>query len=281
MSIPKVFTSALSGLVGLGLLAATTLEASAQSAPAPAAQGNLVDTIKRRGKLIVGMASFVPWAMRDSKNEWIGFEIDVAKKLAADMEVELELVPTAWDGIIPALISSRFDTIIGGLSITAARAMQVNFTIPYSQSGTGVVANKEKTAKMKWPADYNSADVTFTCRRGALPCRYIEATFPKATIRQFDDNAVMVQEVINGTAHASIGSEPLPTFSVLQNADKLHKPAEGYLATSTEGFAIRKGDPDALAFFNAWIAAHQANGWLKGRHDYWFKTRDWASRVGQ
>ena len=282
MKTTRLLKAALAALVGMIGVAAATADAQAQ-APAPAAttQGNLIDTVKRRGKIIVGMAGFVPWAMRDSKNEWIGFEIDVAKKLAADMEVELELVPTAWDGIIPALIAGRLDTIIGGLSITAARALQVNFSVPYSQSGTGVVANKEKTAKLKWPADYNSADVTFTCRRGALPCRYIEQTFPKATVRQFDDNAVMVQEVINGSAHASIGSEPLPTFSVLQNPDKLHKPAEGYLATSTEGFAVRKGDPDALAFFNAWIAAHLANGWLKGRHDYWFKTRDWASRVGQ
>jgi polar amino acid transport system substrate-binding protein len=265
----------------LALMAIGTMAAAPVAAQQPAAPANLIDTIKRRNKLIVGMASFVPWAMRNTKDEWIGFEIDVAKKLAADMQVELELVPTAFDGIIPGLLASRYDAIIGGLSITAPRALQVNFTIPYSQSGTGVAANKALTANMKWPADYNDAKVTFTCRRGVLACRWIEENFPKATLRQFDDTAVQLQEVINGNAHATMGSEPLATFAALQNPDKIARVHEGYITSAVEGFAIRKGDHDALAFLNAWIAANRESGWLKSRHDYWFRSRAWADQVKQ
>jgi polar amino acid transport system substrate-binding protein len=278
----KLWTSLKTGLAAVAALLAigivTPTEVSAQPAAAPA---SVIDTVKRRNKLIVGMASFVPWALRNTKDEWIGFEIDVAKRLAADMQVELELVPTAWDGIIPGLIASRYDMVIGGLSITAPRALQVNFSIPYSQSGTGVAANKQLTAGMKWPADYNDAKVTFTCRRGVVACRWIEANFPKATLRQFDDTAVQLQEVINGNAHATMGSEPLATFASIQNPDKIVKPHDGYLTTAVEGFAIRKGDHDALAFLNAWIAANRDSGWLKSRHDYWFKSRDWADQVKQ
>ena len=91
----------------------------------------------------MGMASFVPWAMRDKQGNWIGFEIDVAKKFASDLGVELELMPTAWDGIIPALAASKFDAIIGGLSITPARSESVDFSTPYSTSGIGVAASKQ------------------------------------------------------------------------------------------------------------------------------------------
>lgn len=279
MTFLKAVKTLVFGALAVG--AAGMITVAPALAQAPAAPANLIDTIKRRNKLIVGMASFVPWAMRNTKDEWIGFEIDVAKKLADDMQVELELVPTAWDGIIPGLLSSRYDMIIGGLSITAPRALQVNFTIPYSMSGTGLAANKAMTANMKWPNDYNDAKVTFTCRRGALPCRWLEANFPKATIRQFDDSAVQLQEVINGNAHATIGSEPLATFASIQNPDKIVKPHEGYLATSVEGFALRKGDADAITFLNAWIAANRESGWLKSRHDYWFRSRAWADQVKQ
>ena len=62
------------------------------------AQDSSIDAIKKRGKLQVGFATFVPWAMRDKQGKWVGFEIDVSTKLAKDMGVELELVPTAWDG---------------------------------------------------------------------------------------------------------------------------------------------------------------------------------------
>ena len=56
---------------------------------------SVIQTIMKRSKLKVGMSTFVPWAMRNKKGELIGFEIDVAKKVAEDMGVEIEFVPTA------------------------------------------------------------------------------------------------------------------------------------------------------------------------------------------
>lgn len=66
-----------------------------------------VDQIKERGTLRVGMSTFVPWAMRNKQGELIGFEIDVAKRLAQDSGLKVEFVPTAWDGIIPALLAKK------------------------------------------------------------------------------------------------------------------------------------------------------------------------------
>jgi polar amino acid transport system substrate-binding protein len=110
------------------LLAATALLATAWAPAALAQQDNLVETIKQRGKLMVGFSSFVPWAMRDKQGQWVGYEIDVATKLAKDLGVQVELVPTAWDGIIPSLIAGKFDVIIGGMSVTPARQQQIDFT---------------------------------------------------------------------------------------------------------------------------------------------------------
>jgi polar amino acid transport system substrate-binding protein len=259
------------------ILGVTASGALAQQADQP----KLIEQIKKRGKINVGMSTFVPWAMRDKQGTWIGFEIDVAKKLATDMGVELELVPTAWDGIVPSLIAGKFDTIIGGLSITPERQKTVDFTIPYSQSGVGVAASKQLASKMKWPDDYNKPDVTFTCKRGIAACADVQRQFPNATLRQFDDTAIGFQEVINGNAHATVASEPAPTFYVLQNPDQLFQPTTAYLSANVEGFALRKGDAEAMDFFNSWIKTNQDNGWLKERHDFWFRTRDWADRVSQ
>jgi polar amino acid transport system substrate-binding protein len=43
--------------------------------------------------------------------------------------------------------------------------------------------------------------------------------------------------------------------------------------------AIREGDLDTLNFFNSWIEANEADGWLKQRRQYWFQTREWADQV--
>ena len=264
-------------LIGKLLGSLAVVAAAVAFAPPVFAQDNAVDAIKKRGKLQVGFVTFVPWAMRDKQGKFVGFEIDVATKLAKDMGVELDLVPTAWDGIIPSLIASKFDVIIGGMTVTPARKEQIDFTDAYSASGLGVAANKQLASSLKWPEGYNDTKVTFACRRGSTPCQYIEKTFPKATLRQFDDQGVGYQEVVNGNAYAFIGSEPLPSFKVIENSDKLFKANRELFEGGVEGMGLKKGNPAALKFFNDWIASNK--GWLDERRGYWFRTRDWASLV--
>ena len=251
----------------------------AQNVNQQLATGSVVETIKKRGAIKVGMSTFVPWAMRNRNGELIGYEIDVAKRLAEDMKVKVEFVSTAWDGIIPALLAGKFDLIIGGLSITPERNLTVNFTLPYANSGIHLVANRERAAGFKTLEDFNKPEVTLAVRRGATPATAAQRLIPKATLRQLDEDALALQEVLNGKAHAFITSTPTPAFEALKHPDTLFLPIAEPFVQGAEGFALRKGDPDALNFFNNWILLRQQDGWLKERHDYWFKTRDWASQV--
>ena len=258
-------------LKSLKMLLPAAVIAVGATAAAPASAGAIEDIVER-GTLRVGMSTFVPWAMRDKEGNLIGFEIDVAKKVAEDMEVEIEFVPTAWSGIIPALLAKKFDVIIGGMSITPARNLTVNFTIPYAHSGQQMAANTEMTKGFDSLSDYNSSDVTISCRRGATPCTLAQKIFPKATLRRFDDDAQAFQEVVNGNAHATISSAPKPRFWAEANPDKVYVANNGEnLTRGDEAFALRKGDPDALNWFSNWILVNTSNGWLQERHDYWFK----------
>ncbi|MBS1222376.1 MAG: putative amino acid transporter [Proteobacteria bacterium] len=272
---------ALLTTVMLALVIALPPLARAQNASQQLAAAGVLETIKKRGAIWVGMSTFVPWAMRDKNGELIGYEIDVAKQLAEDMKVKAEFVPTAWDGIIPALLAGKFDVVIGGMSITPERNLTVNFTLPYANSGIHLVANKELAAGFKSLEDFNKPDVVLAVRRGATPATVAKRLMPKATLRQFDEDALALQEVLNGKAHAFITSTPTPAFEALKHPDKLFLPIPEPFVQGAEGFALRKGDPDALNFFNNWILLRQQDGWLKDRHDYWFKTRDWATRVAE
>ena len=259
-------------LTAAALLAASAATATAQS---------VIEEIVQRGKLTVGMATFVPWAMRDKNGELMGFEIDVAKRLAEDMKVEVEFVPTAWGGIIPALIAKKFDVIIGGMSVTPERNLTVNFTIPYAHSGQQMAASTELAKGFTTKEDFNAAGVSIACRRGATPCTIVQKMFPKAEVRQFDDDAQAFQEVVNGNAHAMISSAPKPRFWADAHPDKIFLPFGGEnLTEGNEGFALRKGDHDAINFFNNWIQERTSDGWLKERHDYWFKDQSaWKDMV--
>lgn len=248
----------------------------------PAQAQSVLDDIAERGKLRVGLSTFVPWAMRDKSGNFIGFEPDVAAKLAEDMGVELEIVPTAWDGIIPSLLSRKFDLIVGGMSVTPARNLQVNFTIPYQYHGMDLFASKSLAGGLSSLADFNKPEIVFALRRGSTPVEFVKKTFPKAQIRQFDDEATAQLDVVNGRSHAMAAMSPQPAQTVADYPDKVYRPMQGKTLTrEPAAIALRKGDADALNFLNNWITLRTEDGFLKERSDYWFGTRDWSSLIAE
>ena len=243
------------------------------------AGGSTIEAVKKRGVLKVGMDVFQPWAMKDKTGKFIGFEIDVATRLAADMGVTVEFVPTAWSGIIPALLTGKFDVIIGGMGITAQRALQVNFSNPYDYSGMGIVAHKGLAAGFNSLESFNRADVQIAVKLGTTAVTAAKKFLPKATLRMFDTEPQAYQELRNGKVHAVVGMAPRPAYEAVEYGDSLFLPIQGTFTQEPIGFALRKGDPDSLAFFNSWITIVTLEGWLKERHDYWFGTKDWAGMV--
>ena len=245
------------------------------------AQDSTIDQIMRRGTLNVGLSTFVPWSMRDKEGELIGFEIDVAKRLAEDLGVDVNFVPTAWDGIIPALIAGNFDVIISGMTVTPQRNLTVNFTVPYAHSGMRLVAHKDMAGTLTTLEDYNDPDVVFSLRRGSTPASFVQATLPKATLNLFDEDGQSFLEIVNGRATATFAYDPTPATWVERYPDVLYVPIDQVYNQGAEAFAIRKGDPDTLNVFDNWIRLRWQDGWLKERNDYWFRGRDWADQVSE
>ncbi len=238
-----------------------------------------LEQVLQRGVLRVGMDTFVPWAMKSKTGDFVGFEIDVARQLAEDMGVKVEFVPTKWAGIIPALLTGKFDVIIGGMGIRPQRALKVNFTIPYDFSGMSIVAHKQKAAGFSSLEDFNKPEVELAVKLGTTAVMAAKQYLPNAKLRLFEDEAQAYQELRNGNVHAVVGSAPRPAFEAVTYADTLFLPMQETFTKEPIGFALRKSDFDTLTFFNSWIQTKRDLGWLQERHHYWFNTRDWADLV--
>lgn len=235
--------------------------------------------IMERGVLRVGFDTFVPWAMKDKTGKFIGFEIDVARRFAKDLGVEIELVPTAWKGIIPALLAGKFDVLIGGMSIRADRAQQVYFSLPYYYSGQSVVANKKLANGFNSIDDFNKPGVTIAVRTGTTAQKAAERLMPKAKLKLFEKEPQALQELFMGRAHAFVSMAPLPAQEAAKNPERLFLPLKDNLTNEPNGIAIRKGDPDFLNYINSWILAVRGENWIQERYHYWFETIDWKGQV--
>jgi polar amino acid transport system substrate-binding protein len=270
------------GRIGVILAVAALLAAPVAAADSVRKQltdESTIERVLRDGTMQVGMSTFVPWAMKDKTGRLIGFEIDVARRLAEDMGVKVEFVPTKWSGIIPALLTGKFDIIIGGMGITPERSLKVNFSDPYDYTGMSILAHKEKAKGFDSLEDFNDPDVVLAVRLGATPVQAARRFMPKAQLRQFDNESQAVQELLNGRVHAVIASAPLPAFQAIKHPETLFVPIEGTFTREPIAFAVRKGDVDTLNYLNSWIRVKRSEGWLKDRKHYWFETREWEDQL--
>lgn len=265
-------------LMAVSISMCLTMAASAADVKQELRRSSTIEKIIRSGKMRVGMSTFVPWAMQDKKGEWIGFEIDVAKRLAEDMDVKVEFVPTKWEGLIPSLLTGKFDLIIAGMTGTPKRALKINFTEPYDYSEMHMVAHKKVAAGFKTVADFNKPGVTVLARNGTTAVPAAKRVLPKATLRLFSENGPMVQELLNGKAHAIVASAPEPAQHAINYADTLFFIDES-MANEPISIGVPKGDPDTLAYLNNWIIVTRNKGFFEEKVNYWWKGMDWQSLI--
>ena len=265
------------GLVVVALICGASPQAMAQMFPWWSFE-SVLEEVQYRGMLKVGLGLFEPWSLCNADGELIGFEIDVANKLAEDLRVEVKFERTNWRYIISYLIEEDFDAIISGMTILPSRNLRVNFTSPYNLTGVYLVANMEQTADLESLADFNSSDVTIGTRSGASTIPAIENVFPNAVIELFDTDNDVLDAVVAGDVDAAAAFASTRNTWVEANPDTLHRPSEEPFALEPLAMAVRKGDLDILNFLNSWITVNESNGWLEQRRQYWFEGNEWEDQ---
>ena len=276
-------------LVALALLAANGVEAQRKGTgkaplpkmPAPAAavlaNEDTLTNIRRRNRLDVGLANFIPWAMHDKNGNLIGFNVEVAKRLALDLGVQLNIMPAGHVSLLTDLTNKRYDILITGMYPTPSRALLANFSEPYSTSKIELIASRDKMGRKDERKDFDDDSVTIGIISGSVYGLLAMTEFPKAKTQLFDDEASMIEAVANGTISAAIASKPGPEFAVKHSNGKIYRPFSKPLGELDEALAIRKGDVDFLNYLNTWIRYYERTGWLEKQRNYWFEETDWKS----
>jgi len=240
---------------------------------------NQLQTIRARGTLRVGVSIFVPWVMHDNTGELIGYEADVARRLAGDMGVKVEFVQTSWPSIITNLLTDNYDIIISGLSLTPQRALLINFSTPYSHSSSVLVASRKLAGKLTTRKQFNNKKITIGVVKDSVGEKLLNRQFPQATLKSFNSESQAIAALLDGNVYAMISSTPRTGYLLNQHNKEIFLPFKEPFSTYAEGFGIRKGDADFLNYLNTWIQYNTQNGWLPQRHYYWFDTIDWSDQL--
>lgn len=248
------------------------------NAAAPADSATL-KAIKARGELRVGLeAGYMPFEMLDKGGELIGFDVDLARLMARKLGVKLKLVNQAWDGIIPALLTDKFEVLMGGMTITAERAKSVGFCDPYLTIGQTVLLNKKLAGTITSYKQLNDPKYRVLSKLGTTGEIAARKTFPRAQFKTFELEADASIEVRNGRADAFIYDLPYNAVIAAQFPDSLVHLKEPFTHEDL-GWAVRKNDPAFRAWLNEFLAGLKKEGTYAALYKKWFESSAWLPNV--
>src|SRR5260370_33734654 len=125
-----------------------------------AAHAETLDDIRKAGKIRIAIDLALPhFGMTDDKMQPTGSDVDLARLLAKDMGVELEIVTTTGPTRIPMLQTNKADIVVSTLSITPDRAKVIDFSVPYADHPSGVAGLKALPIEQMPDLDGNKACV--------------------------------------------------------------------------------------------------------------------------
>jgi ABC-type amino acid transport substrate-binding protein len=213
--------------------------------------------------LVVGMnLQYKPEMYLDKKGQPAGYDVVLVKALAKAMGVKLKIRNLDFNGLIPGLVSKKFDMVSVGLTPTPERKKAVSFSrsyVPYAQ----ILAEQSSDTTPATIAAWNDASKTITSLQGSTAEQLVMKTFPNASSKSFPDQNAAFLEVATGRANGIVVENYLLAQFNKSNPGKLKQaPFAKPLHVEYGSWAVQKGNTALAKFQNSFICKYQANGKL-------------------
>jgi polar amino acid transport system substrate-binding protein len=216
------------------------------------AAGKLQEVLSR-GKLIVGTGSTnPPWGFQDKNGALVGFDVDVARIIAKGLfndPTKVEFVTQSSDARIPNITTGQVDITCQAMTVTAPRAQQVAFTMPYYREGVGFLLRKGGKFTDYAALKTAGSSVTVSVLQNVYAESMVHAALPEAKVDQFDNVALMYQALNSGRADAAATDASSLRWFMKQNPDKYVDAGYGW-NPQNYSCAVKQGDADWLQYVN-------------------------------
>ncbi len=236
---------------------------------AGSAQARSLDAILSAGELRVGVnPNYPPTAMYDDKNQLVGFDVDVSKKLAAMLGVKVTYVTVDPNSRVPFITSGRIDIVMGGMTRTPDRAKLIDFTVPIMTESLGALSVEGKPYKTLM--DLDKPSVTLAEVRGTTPIPFIAANLPKAKVLLLDNHPDVLRAVAQGRADAVV-DDLASLGQVAKTIDAKWMPLAGHAKeVDWDCIGVNKADPTLKTWLNVALYSLEQNDFVQSDYKRWY-----------
>lgn len=260
----------LAVLVAAAMALSTALAGCGSSSSSAAATAETTGADGRKTLRVAMSADYAPfdWLQEDDSNGAVltsngsymnGYDVIMAKKIADELDMDLEITQVDWDGLILSISSDMVDCAIAGMSITSERAQSVDFTDPYYSADIVLVVSQDSPyASATSLADLSGA--TLTSAMNTVWYDALDQVTGATKGAALDTFASMVSAVNAGTIDGFTCDNPSalsllttnPNLKIVEFAD-----GQGFQVSSEEtdlGIACKKGDTELVDKINTVLA---------------------------
>jgi polar amino acid transport system substrate-binding protein len=228
--------------------------------------------IKERKKIIVGLSpEYPPFEFKNEAGEIIGFDVDIAKKIAEKLGVSLEIKEYKWEELIPALKRKEIDIIISGMTRTLERAVVVNFSEPYYQTGQSVLLSaKRKDLDFE---DLNKPSINIGVVKETTGEEAAKRKLKNATIKTFPGETELTAALLKNEIDGIVMDTPYVEELSKKNPNLKLLPEQ--LTFELYCFAVDDTDFHFLIWLNHFISEIKLSGEYDEMYNYWFIEKPW------
>ncbi len=219
-------------------------------------------------------ATYAPFESVNPKGEIVGFEVDYGNALCARMKVTCVWQNQDWDGVVPALLSSKFDVIFSSMNITAERAKRILFSDMYYATAPIFATQAATKSDDVTPAALKGK--TIGTQSSTVFANYLELKYKASEIKLYPGGDEPFIDLANGRLDYIIGDILVAQKFIEKNPGCCRIVSE--IARTPETFgpgvgaAFRPEDTDLKDMFNKAIAELDADGTYKKIEAQYFKT---------
>jgi cystine transport system substrate-binding protein len=243
----------------------------------PAAAADLLDAAKARGTLRIAMeGTYPPFNFKDPKTGQLdGYDVDVAKLVAARLGLKPEFVTTEWAAILAGLASGKYDVIVSQVGITAKRQLAFDFSQPYTYSHPQLIVRKNERATYASLNDLKGRKVGVG--QGSVFEQQVKAV-PGIEVKSYPAAPENMQDLAFGRIDAALNDSLMVSY-LLKNTQLPIRAGARVGDVERMGIPFKKGNPQFKAAIDQALADARADGSLKRVSLKWFGTD--ASRAPQ
>mgnify|MGYP001439170615 CR=1 FL=1 len=232
-------------------------------------ESSILEGIKNKGKLIVGTSADYPpfefHKMINGKDEIVGFDIEIAKYIADQLGVELEIKDMDFDKLLGGLSTGMLDVVIAGMNATPERQEEANFTDVYYKANHSVLIHKEDADKITTMEDLKGKSIGVQI--GTVQENMAKTSIENADVLSLTTNPEIIMNLKTRKIDCAI-MEDLVAKSFAKENDDLMVVESISIDPGGEGVAIalKKGNDELTEKLNEILADAKSKGLL----DKWF-----------